>query len=71
MDSKSSRPELLTPAEAAARLGLKPGTLAVWRSTNRYPLPYYRSGRLIRYAAADLDAFLASRRRTHTGESEA
>lgn len=63
-----TRVELLTPAEAAARLGLKVGTLAVWRCTNRYPLPYYRAGRLIRYAAADVDAFLAGRRQEHTGQ---
>jgi excisionase family DNA binding protein len=61
--------ELLTPAQAAERMGLKPQTLAVWRTSGRYGLPYIRAGRLIRYAAADVDAFLSSRRVTHTGQS--
>jgi predicted site-specific integrase-resolvase len=62
--------ELLTPDQAAERMGLKPQTLAVWRTTGRYGLPYIRAGRLIRYAAADIDAFLAGRRQTHTGQAE-
>lgn len=60
--------ELLTPEQAAERMGLRPQTLAVWRTTGRYGLPYIRAGRLIRYKAEDIDAFLNSRRQTHTGE---
>jgi excisionase family DNA binding protein len=52
----------VTEAEAAVYLGVKPQTLAVWRSTQRYALPFYRVGRAIRYDTADLDAFLESRR---------
>ena len=55
-------PELLTQVEAAAFLGLEAKTLAVWRSTKRYPLSYVKVGRLIRYYKADLIAFLESRR---------
>ena len=53
--------ELRTENEAAQILGLKPSTLQVWRSTNRYPLPYIKVGRLVRYRQSDLDAFLRGR----------
>jgi helix-turn-helix protein len=54
---------LLTPEQAARRIGLKnPATLAVWRSTKRYRLVYVRSGRLIRYKTSDVDQFINSRR---------
>lgn len=49
--------------EAAAYLGVKPTTLQIWRSTNRYPLPYIKVGRLVRYRLSDLDAFLTQRTR--------
>jgi excisionase family DNA binding protein len=62
---------LLTRAEAAAYLGLKEQTLAVWASAGRYALPYVRCGRLVRYRRSDLDAWLARRTRTHAGESDA
>ena len=61
--------ELLTPEQAAERMGLRPQTLAVWRTTGRYGLPYIRAGRLIRYRPEDIDAFLNSRRQTHTGQA--
>jgi excisionase family DNA binding protein len=49
---------LLTPKEASARLRVTVGTLAVWRSTKRYPLPYVRVGRAIRYRQNEVDAYL-------------
>lgn len=54
--------DLLTEVEAADFLGLEPKTLAVWRSTKRYPLSYVKVGRLVRYYRSDLVAFLDSRR---------
>ena len=54
--------DLLTEVEAANFLGLEPKTLAVWRSTKRYPLSYLKVGRLVRYCKSDLIAFLESRR---------
>ena len=62
--SKSLNPnsELLTDVEAAKFLGLEPKTLAVWRSTKRYPLSYVKVGRLVRYYKSDLIAFLESLR---------
>jgi len=40
---------LLTEDEAAARIRVKPQTLAVWRSARRYGLPYIKCGHLVRY----------------------
>lgn len=58
-----TRPELLDPTEAAAFLGVAgPHVLAVWRSTKRYPIPYIKVGKCVRYAIDDLVAFLESRK---------
>lgn len=54
-------PDTMASDAAAAYLGIKPTTLAMWRSTKRYPLPYIKVGRLVQYRKAHLDAFLASR----------
>ena len=58
-------PELLTPEQAAEYLGVKVQTLAVWRTTHRYKLPFTKVGVKVRYRLADLQAWLSSR--THTG----
>jgi len=55
------RVEYLSPEEAAVYIGIRPQTLANWRSTGRYKVPFVRAGRLIRYRRADLDSWLASR----------
>ena len=60
---------LLTTAEAAEILGVKPETLTVWRCVKRYDLPYVRVGRSIRYRQSDLEAWLE--RRTVAAECEA
>lgn len=54
-------PELLTRAQAAEYLGVRPQTLAVWAMTQRYGLPMIKVGRLTRYRRSDLDAFLTRR----------
>ena len=54
-------PVLKTPAEAAALLGVSPGTLSVWRSTRRYPLAYVKVGSKVRYREQDLEEFLERR----------
>ena len=46
---------------AAKILGVTPGTLSVWRCTRRYPLPYTRIGRAIRYRVEDIERFIQSR----------
>ena len=56
-------PRLLTASEAARFLGVASHTLAVWRSSKRYPLPYFHVGRCVRYRQSDLESFLAARRK--------
>ena len=62
--------KLLTPREVAGILGVSIGTLEVWRSANRYPLPYVKVGRAVRYDASDVEAFISMRKREHTGQSD-
>ncbi|HEY1999399.1 helix-turn-helix domain-containing protein [Paraburkholderia sp.] len=50
--------ELIDRTAAAAYLGTKPQTLAVWACTKRYPLPYVKIGRRVMYRLADLEAFI-------------
>lgn len=53
--------DIMSPQAAAAYLGIEASTLAMWRSTKRYPLTYIKVGRLVQYRKAHLDAFLALR----------
>lgn len=59
---------LLPPEDAGAAIGIAPTSLAVWRSTGRYSLPFVKSGRKVFYRVGDLKEFLARRTKTHTGE---
>lgn len=52
---------LLTKEQVSEILGITIGTLAVWRTTQRYDLPYVKAGRLIRYRYEDVMAFIESR----------
>jgi len=54
-------PRLISPKEAAEWLHTNTSTLAIWRSTKRYPLPYVKVGRSVYYKAADVLAFLENR----------
>ena len=56
MDTK-----LLTKEQVSEILGIAVGTLAVWRTTKRYNLPYVKVGRYIRYRMEDVQAFIESR----------
>jgi hypothetical protein len=47
-----------------AYIGVQPNTLATWRSTHRYNIPFIRVGSRIFYRKADLDEWLAARRVT-------
>ena len=58
MNTLQPQAELLTTEAAAAVLGVRPQTLALWRSVNRYDLAYLKIGRLVKYRRADLEAFL-------------
>jgi len=59
--SAPARPPLLTLAEAAEYLGVKAKTLYEWRRLRKGP-PSIAVGRLVKYRAADLDAWLAKSR---------
>lgn len=49
---------LLTPKKAAETLGVAIGTLAVWRCTARYPLPFVKIGRRVMYREQDISDFI-------------
>jgi len=51
----------LTSTEVADILGVTEGTLAVWRCTKRYCLPFVRIGRKIFYRSEDVKTFVESR----------
>ena len=52
---------MLTEVECAERLGVSKGLLRKWRGANAGPA-YCRLGRLIRYPADAVDAFIAETR---------
>lgn len=64
-------PATVADKQAADVLGVKPTTLAVWRSTGRYNLPFLKVGRLVKYRVSDLAEFMARRTANHTGEVRA
>jgi len=57
---------LMNDVQAAKFLRLSPQTLRNWRSQCRGPV-YIRAGRAIRYAMADLRAFMEQNRVTNAG----
>lgn len=52
---------LLTETQAAEVLDVVPGTLAVWRCTKRYNIPYIKIGRNVRYSRRALLEWLENR----------
>jgi len=52
---------LLSRKEAAAFLGVKEITLAIWKSTQRYNIPVVKVGRLVKYRFSDLLDFVERR----------
>jgi hypothetical protein len=53
--------DLVSPEVAAQFLGVTIGTLAVWRCTRRYGIPYCKIGKSVKYRLRDLEAFAQSR----------
>ncbi|WP_018989145.1 helix-turn-helix domain-containing protein [Aromatoleum toluclasticum] len=53
--------ELLDEKAAAKFIDVSPGTLAVWRSTGRYNLPFVKIGRNVRYRRSDLIKWMDGR----------
>ena len=64
-------PDLLTPQAAASYIGVTANYLAKLRMTGRGPAYRKLSARLIRYTSAELEAWLASGRRTSTSDTGA
>ena len=56
-----NKPTLLNPEEAANYICVAPDTLAVWRSTGRYNIPYIKIGRKVFYREENLIQFLEER----------
>ncbi|MBN2295445.1 MAG: helix-turn-helix domain-containing protein [Pirellulales bacterium] len=52
---------LLDEKKSAQFLDVSPGTLSVWRCERRYPLPYVKIGRSVKYKLSDLKRFIESR----------
>ncbi len=63
-------PVQIDDKSAAAALGVKANTLAVWRSSGRYGLPFIKAGRSVKYRVYDLAEFIASRTACNTGEGK-
>ena len=59
--------DMLTCAEAARRTGLAVATLAKLRVTGGGPA-FYKLGARVFYRGADLDAWIAARRRSSTSD---
>jgi hypothetical protein len=63
--SKTLQPViLLTPEETGELLGIRPGTLSIWRCAKRYKLDYVKVGGKVRYRLADIERFVESRLRS-------
>lgn len=56
--------QLLGEPEASTFIGVKPGTLSVWRSTGRYSIPFIKVGSKVKYRVSDLAKWLDERTRT-------
>ena len=54
----NTQKKLMTRKEAAAYLGIKEQTLALWAHAHRYDLPYYKIGSTARYRLEDLNRFI-------------
>ena len=49
---------LISVKEAAHILGIKKKTLDIWRSTQRYFIPYIKIGSSVKYDIKDIETFI-------------
>lgn len=63
--------DYLTPDQLAKQLNTTTGTLATWRASGRYKLPFIKVGRKVLYRPQDVEKWLESRLYSHTGEAKA
>lgn len=71
IDSSTPPSPLLRPPAAARYVGLSVDTLARYRRIGGGPVFVRLSASAVAYLVADLDAWLASRRRTSTSATDA
>jgi predicted DNA-binding transcriptional regulator AlpA len=70
MEPRMLTEELISPGELAKRLGVSRQTLSIWRLRGGDATPrYIKLGSRVAYDAADVQAWLASRKRGSTSES--
>lgn len=70
MTTATNDKQMLTEAEAAEVLGIRPQTLTAWRTLGRYNLPFAKIGRTVRYRRSDLEAFIERRTATSVAGCE-
>ena len=61
-------PKLLTTQQAADILGIKKNTMEGWRLRGEGPT-YYKIGKLVKYAEADLDRYIDAQIRRSTSDN--
>ena len=57
---------ILNPEQASPEIGAEVSTLAVWRTTGRYALPFVKVGRRIFYRRSDIIPWHQARTQTQT-----
>ncbi|MXS83649.1 helix-turn-helix domain-containing protein [Nitrosomonas oligotropha] len=60
-----SKLALIAVQNAHTDLDVAEKSLAVWRCTGRYSIPFYKVGRHVKYRKSDLEAWLESRCRSN------
>ena len=63
MSAHISPDKLMTPFDTAEVLDVTVNTLAVWRCTSRYPLPWIKIGNKVLYRPEDVSKFITERLR--------
>ncbi len=64
----SRLPVNLTPQQTSEVLDTSANTLAMWRTTGRYQLPYTKISRRVAYPLSGVAEFLLKRTVNHKGE---
>ena len=56
--TQNGLPRLLTPSEVSEILGISVATLATWRCTQRYNLPFRKLGKKVMYHWVDVEQYI-------------
>ena len=68
---KLSEEKLLSTTQVAELFQTTVGTLALWRSSGRYGIPYIKIGRKVFYRESEIEMWLKSRTYVHTHQKSA